>query len=309
MATDTDTDTCPARETRPKDSTETPPEKATETIKSEDVTLTVRLSAKYKGQNVPDVICQSADTVLEYDIVSDSDTRIDTPIRVHRSIQYIVTHFGFPNEIQYLINGFPKASVLDRLSAVKLYHASSECTPRGLTTLLMTSLRKDYIDIVSFLLFETDVRVYRSDEPVYIYNMLINYQECTVFNPLVTRSPECKIALLRHILATYRTYPEMFFTVFLAASGSTIHRLQLFTDLHVPEDMISEFAAFLHFLYTKNPESVIACVPVTNVRGVVLTEYGVVYDLDTHALAYSYFKGIRERLDKIDNTLSELSTH
>lgn len=270
--------------------------------------LDLVLSDKYQGKNILDLMTFSTDGMIEY-MVSGGTMGTSGKVKVRCSLEHLVQTYGMPTNKKTLTSSanFKFASPEERLAAVKVGFVGIDPNSTDAADLLLGALYGGHSEIAEFL-FSQGVQVFSvTGTAITLHHMDIRGTECTVFNTGVT-STGCRPALLRHILRTYREYPRTFFTLLLDDT-CPVKRLQILAYMpDVPDDLVKEFAAFLHFLYLLNPDSVIK-MPARDrrVREVLLTEFGVINDSEIHKTVYAHFVGVRVRLDKVDSVCRRIS--
>lgn len=249
-----------------------------------DIVINAKLASKYVSGKVLDV----QDTLqVEYDTDYGQVTLTHT-------LEYIVKRYGPPTSITRLISSFPTATAADRQAAVIACLPGMSDKNRGV--LIVHALHDQFLDIAR-VLFDNGGQFYFQTCPnsvVLMYGMqLPGMGSLSVLNPAVAGSTAARQLLLEHILKNHTKFP-------MGVLMKIITNLGLFVCHNPGADLIPDFAAFIRRLYKVDPRQVITCRPVNNaLRGVLLTQYGILYDSDLHSDFYAQFKANRRQVAKL----------
>lgn len=265
-------------------------QKEQEQKKETVMSLNMVLSSDYVGKNMLDVIT-SLNIVYQ---------TFYGEVRLTHTLEYMVKTYGPPTDVSHLITKFPAVSASDRLLAVKAYiESGGDPNDKYSGALLLHALHKGFHEIAAYL-FENGAVIYRvyPDSTSLFYGICIKavgpHAICALTSEL-TVTPACRLVMLKNVLANYLAYPQ-------TIRDGLIKRLEILTSIQeLPEDVIPGFAAMLDHLFTCDPVSTVQCKPVNfQLRRLLLTEYGRVYDTGFQGFIHDMFIECRQKTAKLD---------
>lgn len=275
---------------------------------TECVTLVLSDLYSKKGKSVTDYVMEDGIERLEYTTLG--SIVFNGSVMMPICMDYLVIKYGLPTNPQRLITSFRRAPESERIRALKYYLAQGRDINVDSSILLRTALQLGYHEVSAFLL-ESGAEYFRETPDISIeyFTTHLHGDDCSVFNGRVTATDACALVLLKDVLRRKRegALSSKFYDRLLESSQPA-GRLLVFTKISViPEDLIPEVAAFLHFLYTLNPDFTVKSVPACgNLRVYMLSEYGVLYDTYIHATVYTQFQETSAQLKRLSDLSEKL---